>query len=131
MYDVNVISIIYNGDLSTLFHSSGFAYQQRVLKTFPGPDYHHSKYGVVWLYHLLLNLHVYIYTYIYIYIYIYIICVYSKKKVSVYSFNNSFFAFKDIVYKYHGYQKHSDKKNKIKGKNKQITNVKLKVRALQ
>lgn len=90
MYDVNVISIIYNGDLSTLFHSSGL-----------------------------------------LYIYIYIICVYSKKKVSVYSFNNSFFAFKDIVYKYHGYQKHSDKKNKIKGKNKQITNVKLKVRALQ
>ena len=39
---------------SVLCHSCGFACQQRVLKTFPGPGY------------------IYIYTYIYIYIYIYI-----------------------------------------------------------
>ena len=33
--------------LSTLCHSCGFACQQRVLKTFPGPGYILSKDGVV------------------------------------------------------------------------------------
>ena len=35
-----------DGGLSTLCHSWGFACQERVLKTFPGPGYLHSK-GVV------------------------------------------------------------------------------------
>ena len=36
-----------NGGLSNLCHSCGFACQQRVLKTFPGPGYLRSEYGVV------------------------------------------------------------------------------------
>ena len=36
-----------DGGLSTLCHSCGFACQQRVLKTFPGSGYLHSKDGVV------------------------------------------------------------------------------------
>ena len=36
-----------DGGLSTLCHSCGFACQQRVLKTFPGPGYLRSKDGVV------------------------------------------------------------------------------------
>ena len=44
-----------DGGLSTLCHSCGFACQQRVLKTFPGPGYLHSKDGVVWLCGLLLT----------------------------------------------------------------------------
>ena len=36
-----------DGSLSTLCHSCGFARQQRVLKTFPGPSYLHSEDGVV------------------------------------------------------------------------------------
>ena len=36
-----------NGGLSTLCHSYGFACQQRVLKTFPGPGYLRSEDGVV------------------------------------------------------------------------------------
>ena len=40
-----------DGGLNTLCHSCGFACQQRVLKTFPGPGYLHSKDGVVWLWH--------------------------------------------------------------------------------
>ena len=39
------------GGLSTLCHSCGFACQQRVLKTFPGPGYLRSEDGVVWLWH--------------------------------------------------------------------------------
>ena len=35
--------------------------QQKVPKTFPGPDNLHFKNGVVWLWHLLINLHGYIY----------------------------------------------------------------------
>ena len=35
-----------DGGLSTLCHSYGFACQQRVLKTFPDPDYNHSEDGV-------------------------------------------------------------------------------------
>ena len=70
-----------DGSFSTLCHSCGFACQQRVLKTFPGPDYLHSEDAVVWLWHSLVNLYIYIYIYIYIiyilniyhiYIYIYI-----------------------------------------------------------
>ena len=51
------------GGLSTLCHSCGFACQQRVLKTFPGPGYLHSEDGVVWLWHSLVNLYIYIYIY--------------------------------------------------------------------
>ena len=36
-----------DGGLSTLCHSSGFACQQRVLNTFPGPRYLHSEDWVV------------------------------------------------------------------------------------
>ena len=36
-----------DGGLNTLCHSCGFACQQRVLKTFPGPGYLHSEDGVV------------------------------------------------------------------------------------
>ena len=55
------------GGLSTLCHNCGFACQQRVLKTFPGPGYICSEDGVVWLWHWLVNLYIYIYIYIYIY----------------------------------------------------------------
>ena len=48
-----------DGGLSTLCHSCGFACQQRVLKTFPGPGYLHSEDGVVWLWHSLVNLYIY------------------------------------------------------------------------
>ena len=47
--------------LSTLCLSCGFACQQRVLKTFPSPGYLHSKDGVVWLWHPLVNFYIYIY----------------------------------------------------------------------
>ena len=46
--------------LSTLCHSCGFACQQRVLKTFPGPRYLRSKDCVVWLWHLLVNLYIWL-----------------------------------------------------------------------
>ena len=36
-----------DGGLSTLCHSCGFACQQRVLKTFPGPGYLRSEDGVI------------------------------------------------------------------------------------
>ena len=36
-----------DGGLSTMCYSCGFACQQRVLKTFPGPGYLYSKDGVV------------------------------------------------------------------------------------
>ena len=49
-----------DGGLSTLCHSCGFACQQRVLKTFPGPGYLHSEDGVVWLWHPLVNLYVWL-----------------------------------------------------------------------
>ena len=48
-----------DGGLSTLCHSCGFACQQRVLKTFPGPGYLCSKDGIVWLWHFLVNLHIF------------------------------------------------------------------------
>ena len=37
----------WNGGLSSLCHSSGFACQQRVLKTFPNPGYLRSEGGMV------------------------------------------------------------------------------------
>ena len=58
-----------DGGLSTPGHSCGFACQQRVLKTVSGPAYHYSEEGVVWLWHLMVNLYIYIYIYIYIYVY--------------------------------------------------------------
>ena len=49
-----------DGGLSTLCHSWGFACQQKVLKTFPGPCYLCSENGVVWLWHTLLNLYIWL-----------------------------------------------------------------------
>ena len=59
-----------DGGWSTLCHGCRFACQQRVLKLFPTPGFLHSKDGVVWLWHSLVNLYIYIYIYINIYIYI-------------------------------------------------------------
>ena len=53
--------------LSALCHICGFAFQQRVLKTFPGPGCLRSEDGLVWLWHSLVNFYIYIYIYIYIY----------------------------------------------------------------
>ena len=39
------VYIYIDGGLSTLCHSCGFACQQRVLKTFPGPGYLRSEDG--------------------------------------------------------------------------------------
>ena len=55
-----LVLIVRNGGLSTLFHSDGFACQQRVLKTFPGPGYLHFENGVVWPWHPLVNLYVWL-----------------------------------------------------------------------
>ena len=55
---LNLVLIGRDGGLSTLCHSCGFACQQRVLKTFPGPGYLRSEDGVVWLWHLLVNLYI-------------------------------------------------------------------------
>ena len=49
-----------DGDLSTLWNSCRFACEQRVLKTFPGPGYLRSEDGVVWLWHLLVNLYIWL-----------------------------------------------------------------------
>ena len=59
-----------DGGLRTPCHSCGFACQQRVLKTFPDPGYLRSEDGVLWLWHLLVNLYIWLYIYIYIYIHI-------------------------------------------------------------
>ena len=50
-----------DGGLSTLCHNCGFAGQQSVLKTFPGPEYLCSKDGVVWLWYFSVNLDMHIY----------------------------------------------------------------------
>ena len=50
--------IVGDGCLSTLCCTCWFACQQRVLKTFPGPDYLHSEDAVFWLWHPLVNLYV-------------------------------------------------------------------------
>ena len=52
--------IVRDGDLSILCHSFGFACQQRVLKMFSRPGYLHSKYGVVWIWHPLVNLYIWL-----------------------------------------------------------------------
>ena len=39
-----------DGGLSALCHSCGFAYQQRVLKSFPGSSYNRLEDGVVFNY---------------------------------------------------------------------------------
>ena len=49
-----------DGGLSALCHSCGFACQQRVLKTFLGPNYLCSNDVVVWLWHLLVNLYIWL-----------------------------------------------------------------------
>ena len=55
LYAIYIYIYIYigrDGSLSTLCRSCGFACRQRVLKTFPGPDYLHRQDGVVRLWHL-------------------------------------------------------------------------------
>ena len=49
-----------DGGLSTLCHSCGLAFQQWVLRTFPGSGYLHSEDGIVWLWHPLVNLYVWL-----------------------------------------------------------------------
>ena len=76
-----------DGGLSTLCHSYGFACQQRVLKTFPGPDYLRSEDGVVWLWHPQVNLYICIYICKYIiYIYVTYIHMYLYMFISMYIF---------------------------------------------
>ena len=70
-----------DGGFSTLCHSCGFACQQRVLKTFPGPGYFRSNDRIDWLWHLMVNLYVYIYIYN---IYIYIVCIYLHICINIY-----------------------------------------------
>ena len=55
-----LVLIVRDGGLSTLCHSVGFACQQKVLKTFPGPGYCHSVDGVVSLWHPLGNLYIWL-----------------------------------------------------------------------
>ena len=52
--------IVRDGVLRTLCHSCGFSCQQRVLKTFPGPDSLQSDDGVIWLWHELVNLYIWL-----------------------------------------------------------------------
>ena len=57
-----IIYYIYTNYIySTLYHSCGFACQQRVLKMFPGPGYLHSEDGVVCQWHSLVNLYIFVY----------------------------------------------------------------------
>ena len=49
-----------DGGLSTLCHSCGCSCQQRVLKTLPDPGYGRYEDGVVWLWHLLVNLYIWL-----------------------------------------------------------------------
>ena len=49
-----------DGGLSTLCHSCGCSCQQRVLKTLPDPGYGLYEDGVVWLWHLLVNLYIWL-----------------------------------------------------------------------
>ena len=49
-----------DGGLSTLYYSCWFAYQKKVLKTFPGIGYLPSEDGVVGLWDLLVNLYIYL-----------------------------------------------------------------------
>ena len=52
--------IVRDGGLSTLCHSLGFACRQKVVKTFLGPGYLHSKDGVVWMWYPLVNLYIWL-----------------------------------------------------------------------
>ena len=49
------IAIGRDGDLSTQCHNCGFAYQHRVLKTFPGLGYLRSEVIIIYLYFILFN----------------------------------------------------------------------------
>ena len=69
-----------DGGLSTLCHSYGFACQQRVLKTFPGPGYLHSK---VQGWGSLTNIYIYIYMYVCMYIYILNTVINLQKKDTI------------------------------------------------
>ena len=51
------VLIVRDGVLSTICHSCGFSFQQRVRKTFRGSAYFHSEDGVVLLWHPLVNLY--------------------------------------------------------------------------
>ena len=55
-----LVLTVRDGGLRTLCHSSGFAGQQRVIKTFPVPGCLHSEDGVVWLWHPLVNLYIFL-----------------------------------------------------------------------
>ena len=55
------------GSLSTLYYGCGFTCQQGVQKTFHGPGYLHSKDGVVWLWHSVVNLYTWL-TILYCYV---------------------------------------------------------------
>ena len=72
------------GGLSFLCYSCGFTCQHRGLKTFPGPSYLRSEDGVVWLWHLLVNLYIYIYVHMHIYIYIYIYNTHTDIYIYIY-----------------------------------------------
>ena len=50
--------IVRDGGLSTLCHSCGFAWEQRMLKMFHGPGYLCYEDGIFWLWHLLVNLYI-------------------------------------------------------------------------
>ena len=51
-----LVLIVRDGGLSTPCHSCRFDYQQRVLKTFSGPDYLYPEDEVVRLLHILVNI---------------------------------------------------------------------------
>ena len=52
--------IVRDDGLGTLCHSCGLVCQQRMLKKFAGSGYIHSQYGVVWLWHPLVNLYIWL-----------------------------------------------------------------------
>ena len=52
--------IVTDASLSIVCHSCRFACHQRVIKTFPGPGYLHSKYGVVWLWNRLVYFYIWL-----------------------------------------------------------------------
>ena len=67
MYIIHVHAYIYCTYTCTYIHIyiyiyiyCGFACQQKVLKTFPGPDYLRSEDGIVWLWHSLVNLYIWL-----------------------------------------------------------------------
>ena len=54
---LTLVLIEREGGLSNLCHNCGFDYPQRLVKMFPGGGYLHSEDGVVWIWHLLVNLY--------------------------------------------------------------------------